>query len=129
MRVEVPSADDPRVVIQLALGDTVITVPRFDFINEDELDAIQTAIDGIDGDLPAHRQHREAILVHLRNFCTPPQLEVVEGCALGQLKYMMDTWTEQSSIPLGEYLLSAESSTENTGKRSKRTSSDKGGDG
>lgn len=129
MRVEIPTADDPRVLVELAVGDTVIAVPRFDFINEDEIDAIQEAIEAIDGDLPAHRQQREAILLHFHPFCTPPQWEVVQSLKLGQLRYMMDTWTERSSVSLGEYLSSVESSTETTAKQSKRTSSSKGGAG
>jgi hypothetical protein len=67
--------------------------------------------------------------VHFNRFCTPEQQEVVAGLALGQLRFMMDTWTEQSSLSLGEYMVSGESSTETQAKQSSRTSSRKGGGG
>jgi hypothetical protein len=128
MKIAVPSQDDPRMMLELELpGDVVVKVPRFDFISEDEIDAIQVELDAIDGDLPAHRQQRLGILVHFNRFCTPEQQEVVAGLALGQLRFMMDTWTEQSSLSLGEYMVSGESSTETQAKQSSRTSSRKGG--
>lgn len=129
MKIQVPSTDDPRMMIQMEVEGITVTVPRFDFINEDEIDSIQEAIEAIDGDLPAHRQQRDAILIHFDRFCDDEQKKVIAGLALGQLRFMMDTWTEQSSISLGKYLDSEPSSTENTVKRSSRTSSNKGGGG
>jgi hypothetical protein len=117
------------MLIEMEVEGITISVPRFDFISEDEIDAIQEQIDAIDADLPAHRQQREMIVIHLNHFCDEEQQAVVAGLALGQLRFMMDTWTEQSSISLGKYLASEPSSTETTVKRSSRTSSNKGGGG
>lgn len=120
---DVVADDDPAISIQFPVAGTVITVPRFDFIDEDTLDDIQDSIDSIDKDLAAHRQQRMAMLAQFKPFCTDDQYAVVQKLKLGQLTFMMNKWTESSAVPLGEYLLSVESSTENTAKPSKRTSS------
>lgn len=120
---DVVSDDDPRICIQFPVSGTVITVPRFDFIDEDTLDVIQDDIDAIDSELAPHRQQRQAMLIQFKPFCDDDQFAVLSKLKLGQLTFMMNKWTESSAVPLGEYLLSVDSSTENTGKPSKRTSS------
>ena len=124
---DVVSDDDPRIFIQFPVAGITVTVPRFDFIDEDTLDEIQDRIDKIDPELVPHRQQREAMLLQFRPFCTDDEFEVVKNLKLGQLTFMMNKWTESSGIPLGEFLASDDSSTENTGRPSRRTSSSKGG--
>ena len=130
--MHIVSDDDPRIRIQFTIpvkdGDPIeVSFPRFDFIDEDELDAITDAIDKIDPDLAAHRAQRQAYLIQMKPFCTDDQFAVVEQLKLGQLTQMMNTWTAKSAVSLGEFLASDDSSTENTGRQSKRTSSPKGG--
>ena len=130
--MHIVSDDDPRIRIQFTIpvkdSDPIeVSFPRFDFIDEDELDAITDAIDKIDPDLAAHRAQRQAYLIQMKPFCTDDQFAVVEQLKLGQLTQMMNTWTAKSALSLGEFLASDDSSTENTGRQSKRTSSPKGG--
>ena len=130
--MHIVSDDDPRIRINFTIpvkgGDPIeVSFPRFDFIDEDELDAITDAIDKIDPELAAHRAQREAYLIQMKPFCTDDQYSVVQKLKLGQLTQMMNTWTQKSAISLGEFLASDDSSTENTGRQSKRTSSSKAG--
>lgn len=130
--MHIVSDDDPRIRIQFTIpvknADPIeVSFPRFDFIDEDELDAITDAIDKIDPDLAAHRAQRQAYLIQMKPFCNDDQFAVVEKLKLGQLTQMMNTWTAKSAVSLGEFLASDDSSTENTGRQSKRTSSPKGG--
>lgn len=120
---DIPDDDDPRISIELRIKGIAVTVPRFDFIDEDTLDAIQAEIDAVDSELSPHRQQRMVMLANFRPFCTDEEMAVLEGAKLGQLTFMMTTWTENSAMPLGEFVLSADSSTESTGRRSGRTSS------
>lgn len=134
LTVPIVGDDDPRITITFTLpvkdGDPVeVKLPRFDFIDEDVLDEIQSAIEGIDSELPAHRAQRQAYLIQMKPFCDDDQFAVVEKLKLGQLTQIMDTWTAKSAISLGEFLASDDSSTENTGRRSGRTSSKEVGGG
>lgn len=130
--MHIVSDDDPRIQITFTIpvkgSDPIeVSFPRFDFIDEDELDEITDAIDKIDPDLAAHRAQRQAYLIQMKPFCTDDQYAVVEKLKLGQLTQMMNTWTAKSAVSLGEFLASDDSSTENTGRQSKRTSSSKAG--
>lgn len=130
--IDIVGADDPRIVIEFTIpiksGKPLqLKLPRFDFIDEDELDAIQAEIENIDGDLPPHKAQRQAYLIQIKPFCTETQFSSVEKLKLGQLTQIMDTWTKRSAISLGEYLASDDSSTESTGRRSGQTSSDEDG--
>lgn len=125
---DVVGADDPRILIRFNIpGVGELTLPRLDFIDEEQLDDIQTAIENLDDTLPAHRAQRQAYLIQLKPFCDDTQYCKVEKLKLGELTQITDTWTKRSALPLGEYLASDDSSTENTGRPSRRTSSNKGG--
>ena len=130
--MHIVSDDDPRIRIHFTIpvkdGDPIeVSFPRFDFIDEDELDTITEAIENIDPDLAAHKAQRMAYLIQMKPFCNDTQYAVLEKLKLGQLTQIMNTWTQKSAISLGEFLASDDSSTENTGRQSKRTSSPKGG--
>lgn len=124
--VNVVADNDPRIHITFSIPTTgkpvEIRLPRFDFIDEDVLDDIQSGIESIDSELPAHRAQRQAFLVQIKPFCDDTQFAVVDKLKLGQLTQIMDTWTTKSAISLGEFLASDDSSTENTGRRSGRIS-------
>lgn len=126
--VDIVGADDPRIYIRFnvpTVGE--LKLPRLDFIDEDELDEIQSAIEALDSDMPVHRAQRQAYLIQLKPFCDTDQFAAVEKLKLGELTQITDTWTKRSALPLGEYLASDDSLTESTGRPSRRTSSNKGG--
>lgn len=126
--VDIVGSDDPRIYIRFnvpAVGE--LSLPRLDFIDETELDDIQAAIEALDPDLPVHRAQRQAYLIQLKPFCSDEQFAAVSTLRLGELTQITDTWTKRSALPLGEFLASDDSSTENTGRPSRRTSSNKGG--
>lgn len=132
--IDIVGADDPRIIIEFTIPITgsklplQLRLPRFDFIDEDELDNIQDSIEKIDPELAPHKAQRQAYLLQIKPFCDDSQFALVEKLKLGQLTQIMDTWTKKSAISLGEFLASDDSSTENTGRRSGRTSSGKAGD-
>lgn len=126
--VDIVGADDPRILIRFnvpTVGE--LALPRLDFIDETELDEIQSAIEALDPDLAPHRAQRQAYLIQLKPFCTDEQFQAAEKLKLGELTQITDTWTKRSALPLGEFLASDDSSTENTGRPSRRTSSNKAG--
>lgn len=131
MKFDIVSDDDPKIRIHFTIptpdGDMVVSFPRFDFIDEDELDDITNNIEKLDPEMAPHKAQRQAYLIQMKPFCTDEQYAVVEKLKLGQLTQIMNTWTQKSAITLGEFLASDDSSTENTGRQSKRTSSPKGG--
>ena len=125
---DIVGAEDPRIFIRFNVPNVgELALPRLDFIDEAELDEIQSAIEALDPELAAHRAQRQAYLIQLKPFCTEQQYEAVEKLKLGELTQITDNWTKRSALPLGEYLASDDSSTENTGRPSRRTSSNKGG--
>lgn len=126
--IPIVAADDDRIQItfEIPAGDTtvMVSVPRFDMIDEDELDAIQAGIDALDESLPLNKAQRQGYLLQLRPFTNDEQMAALEKLKLGQLTQLVSDWTERSAMPLGELLRSVEnSSTESTRKRSARTSS------
>ena len=126
--VDIVGADDPRINVTFSIpGVGELSLPRLDFIDEDTLDEIQAAIEALDDTLPIHRAQRQAYLLQLKPFCDDTQYEKLSTLKLGELTQITDTWTKRSALPLGEYLASDDSSTENTGRPSRRTSSNKGG--
>lgn len=126
--VDIVGSDDPRVLVRFNIpGVGELALPRLDFIDETELDDIQSGIEALDSDLPVHRAQRQAYLIQLKPFCTDEQFEAVSKLRLGELTQITDTWTKRSALTLGEFLASDDSSTENTGRPSRRTSSNKGG--
>jgi hypothetical protein len=130
------ACDDPRifVTIEVALkGGKSLTlrIPRTDYIEESEHDALVAALEAIDKipveELPDRKRSRAAVLAMLRPFIPARDYKACEGLPVGPLNEIRDRWFAASAMPLGEYLASGNSSTETTGAPSNTISSSEGG--
>jgi hypothetical protein len=125
---DVPDLDDPRIMVSIPVPvkgrktPLVLKVPRFDFIDEAQHDAIEEATKKIDTKLVPRKQMRLAALVLLKPFLSVADYRACETLSVGQLNMIQASWGEQSSIPLGESPASADSSLENTEAQSSTTS-------
>jgi hypothetical protein len=118
MAVEIPAVDDPRIFIPISValkgGKTlVLSVPRFDFIEEPEHEAMTAELGKLDDDtdLSPRQRARLATLVMLKTCIRAADYKRCETLTVGQLNAIREHWIEQSSIPLGEFLASAQSLT------------------
>lgn len=126
--IDIPDDDDPRITISIPIGEHTVKLPRLDWIDEEVLDQIQAEIEALDPDLEVRKAQRRAYLIQLRPFCDDDTFAYLEQRKLGQLRCIHEEWTAKSAMPLGEYLASSPSSAETSGRRSGRTSSNKGGE-
>jgi hypothetical protein len=132
---DIPAVDDPRVMVSIPVPikgrktPLVLKVPRFDFIDEAQHDAIQAGIEGIDESLIIRKKQRLVTLAMLKPFLSAADYKVCDGLVVGQLNLIQANWSQQSAISLGESLASAGSSTENTEAHSPSTSTPEGGHG
>lgn len=129
--MDVPAPDDPRIMVTIPVPvkgqrkPLVLTVPRFDFLDEPTYDAITAELDAIAErtDLVVRKATRLINLAYLKPCIPERQYEVCETLPVGQLNAIMAIWSDASQVSLGEYLASANSSTGNTGAPSSTTSS------
>lgn len=119
--VDIPAPDDPRVhvVIPVPLaGGRVLTLrlKRFDWIEEPVLVEVEAAQEKIRADetLNGRQRSRASILALLKPFVSEQDYTECERLPVGSLMAVNDFWSEQSGLPLGEFLASVASSTENT---------------
>lgn len=127
---DIPSHDDPRIMVSISIPvkgrkPLVLRLPRFDFIGEDQHDELQAAVQTQvekDPELPLRKHQRLADLVFIKPFVSASEFKACEALLPGQLRLVISTWAEQSSIPLGEFLASAASSPGNTEAPSSTTS-------
>ncbi|MCV7009490.1 hypothetical protein [Mycobacterium gordonae] len=109
----------------------VLRVPRFDFIDETQHDELTASVAELDTDKyvgePFRKRMRLATLLMLKPFLSAADYKVCETLPVGQLNAIQVVWREKSSIPLGEFLASADSSTENTEAQSDSTSTPEDG--
>ncbi|WP_141213984.1 hypothetical protein [Mycobacterium marinum] len=100
-------------------------LPRFDFIDEDQHDAMAVSAKGVDEqnpDLALRKRQRLVNLAMLKPFVAQREYLLLEPLPAGQLESIMIIWATESTVPLGELLASADSSTGNTGAPSSTTS-------
>ena len=116
--MDIPAPDDPRILVSIPVplkGGKVLAlkVPRFDYIDEAQHEAMTVELDKLDKDtdLTARQRARRATLVMLKPFTSAADFKHCEAMVLGQLTAIRDVWFEQSNIGLGEYLASAPSLT------------------
>ena len=127
MELDVPTIDDPRIMIVIDLPPfgLQLRLPRFDMLPEkllDDMDAKLTAI--TEETEPSQRKrNRLARLTMFKTVVPAKDYKMLETFTIGQLDLIWEDWVEQSGIPLGKYLASAPSSTENTEAPSPMTSS------
>lgn len=135
---DVPAQDDPRIMVHIPVPvkgrktPLVLKVPRFDFLDEDQHDAMMTASSEVDEqnkDLPLRKRQRLTDLSALKPFLSQRDFGVCETLPAGQLQAIIIAWAAGSSVPLGELLASAGSSTENTEAPSSSTSTPEAGQG
>lgn len=107
----------------------VLRLPRFDFIDETQHDQLQAAREAVDSSLPIRKQQWLGNLELIKPFVSPADFKACEKLSSGQLNLVMLTWAQQSTISLGEFLASADSSTENTEAPSASTSTPEAGQG
>jgi len=127
--------DDTRIMVGFEIPlkgrkPLLFTVPRLDFIPEDEFVSLTKELAALDDDKTLddlHKKTRAAVLTMLRPHVTKQQFTVLEKMPIGVLIQIRDVWQENSAISLGEYLASANSSTENTEAPSDTTSSPEDG--
>jgi hypothetical protein len=115
--LDIPASDDPRITVSIPVplkgGKVlVLAVPRFDFIEEPDYDAMTIELEKLDKDtdLTERQRARLATLVMLKPFVPARDHKVCESLVMGQLTAIRTHWIEQSNIPLGEFLASAQSS-------------------
>ena len=132
--LDIPAADDPRVTVTMNValkgGKTLIlSVPRFDFIDEPTHKDMSVELEKIDADetLSARERVRASTLVMLKPFVAARDYKQCESLVVGQLNVIRDHWIAQSNITLGELLASAASSTANTEAPSNTTSTPEDG--
>lgn len=135
--VEVPALDDPRISITISVPvkgrkPIELTLPRFDFIADNQYDEMIAASEQAARDnpnTPARKVNKLVNLAMLKPFLTAKDLAVCETLPPGQIDAIMLIWVERSSISLGELLASAQSSTANTEAASNTTLTPAGGRG
>jgi hypothetical protein len=127
---DIPAVDDPRIMVTIPVPvkgrktPLVLRLPRFDFIDEDQHDAMSAATEKV-AEESADAAPEAAAAVHLamlKPHVPPKDYAVCETLTVGQLSAVVGVWAERSSIPLGEFLASADSSTGNTEAQSSTTS-------
>jgi hypothetical protein len=133
---DIPAVDDPRIMVTIPVPvkgrktPLVLRLPRFDFLDEDQHDAMSAATEKVaeeSADLPARKQQRLFDLAMLKPHVAAKDWPAVEALPVGPLNAIVGVWAEQSNIPLGEFLASADSSTENTEAPSSTTSTPEDG--
>jgi hypothetical protein len=128
---DVPALDDPRIMVSIPVPvkgrktPLVLKVPRFDFIDEAQYDAIEEATKGIGTE--TRKQMRLSALALLKPFLSAADYKACETLSVGQLNVIQAVWGEQSSTSLGELLASGDSSAENTEAQSSTTSTPEDG--
>jgi hypothetical protein len=133
--IRIITADDERIRIPFEIPikgrkPLQFTVPRLDYIDEEEFIALTKDIEALDEDESfdnMRKKTRAIALVMLKRFLTEQQMAILEKVAFGCLNQILETWQEKSAMNLGEFLASADSSTESTGRPSKPISSPKDG--
>jgi hypothetical protein len=135
---DIPAVDDPRILVSIPVPvkgrktPLVIRVPRFDFIGEDQHDILENVgaeIAEANPGMGIRKLQRLTDLAALKLFLPAKDYTTCEGLTSGQLQAVMIAWAEGSTIPLGELLASAESSTGNTEAHSSTTSTHEDGQG
>jgi len=129
--IRIVTEDDVRIIIPFEIPlkgrkPLLFKVPRLDFLTEDEFDSMTKEIEALDEEKTLntmHKKTRAVVLVMLRPFVTKPQLTALERVPISYLNQILEAWQENSATSLGEFLASANSSTENTGAPSDTTSS------
>jgi hypothetical protein len=128
---DIPAVDDPRIMVTIPVPvkgrktPLVLRLPRFDFIDEDQHDAMNSAAAEVvqaNADAVPRKQQWLVHLAWLKPHVPPKDYAVCETLTVGQLSAVVGVWAERSSIPLGEFLASADSSTGNTEAQSSTTS-------
>lgn len=126
----IPAPGDPRLLVTIVVAvkgrrsPLTLKIPRSDFIDESVVDEIDATIEKIveDQALSFRKKQRAISLAKLEPLVPEKDYAVCETLALGQLDAIIAAWGEKSAITLGEFLASADSSTENTEAPSSTTS-------
>lgn len=130
---DVPALDDPRILVPISVPvkgrktRLVLRLPRFDFIDEHQHDALQAAVDGVDESLPPRKRQWAANLLMIKPFVSAADYKACETLSSGQVNMIVSYWAQQSTISVGEFLASADSSTESTEAQSDSTSTTEDG--
>jgi hypothetical protein len=133
--IHIVAADDERVLIPFIIPikgrkPLQITLPRYDYLDEDQFDALSSELTKLDEntELSARKKGRMVALSMLRHVVSDREFAVLETLATGQLDQILEGWREHSVTSLGESPASADSSTGTTGAPSDTTSSPEDGD-
>jgi hypothetical protein len=131
--IEIVAADDPRMSIMFTVPvkgrkPVTLSVPRFDCIDIEELDAITKSINALDDDkeLTNNGKQRMGALLTLKPFVTDSIYSALETLKIVELNQIIAAWTENSQMALPEFLASAAISTVSTVRPSTTTSEPSG---
>jgi hypothetical protein len=129
--IQIVAVDDERTLVTFNVPikgrkPLEFSVPRFDFIDEDEFDSLTTELNKLDEqeDLPARKKARLVALAMLKQFVSDQKYALLETLKVGQLDQILAGWREHSQVSLGESAASDSSSTESTEAQSASTSSE-----
>lgn len=134
IEIDLCAPSDPRAQLALTFHPKApskpftITIPRFDFMDEDTFDEMQAALQALpktdtDGNLLTVRKNGRAIALTMLKAVVPKAKHAaLEKCTSGELDQALAAWTKHSQLSLGELLASADSSG-STGRPSEQTSS------
>jgi hypothetical protein len=132
--IQIVAVDDERTLVTFNVPikgrkPLEFSVPRFDFIDEDEFDSLTTELNKLDEqeDLPARKKARLVALAMLKQFVSDQKYALLETLKVGQLDQILAGWREHSQVSLGESAASDSSSTESTEAQSATTSSEGSG--
>jgi hypothetical protein len=117
MAAPILATDDPRINVTITVpikgGKTLnLALPRFDYLEEPVLAAMDVELEKIRADevLNDRQKSRARVLAMLKPILAARVYKQCEDLPLGPLAAISEVWSEQSSMSLGEFLASAESS-------------------
>lgn len=137
--IEVPAFDDERIMVPFSVKvpsrktPLVFKLPRRDFTPYEDVKLLKWLVVElyydesklsalVDPDDPRAKD-KAAHLLAFRPYLTDAQFKALRTLSFGQLKFISEQLNNQSSITVGEFLASTNSSTGSTGRPSKQTSS------
>jgi hypothetical protein len=127
--VQIIAADDERTRIPFVVPikgrrPLKFSVPRFDFIPDDEAEEMEKEIEALGTETMSLRKYtRTVALLMLKRFVSEKDYKVLETLLVAQLDQIQQEWRENSQVSLGESEASENSSTESTEAQSDTTSS------
>jgi hypothetical protein len=131
--IQIISVDDERTRIPFVVPvkgrrPLKFTVPRFDFIPDDEAEEMEKEIEALGAQTMSLRKFTRAVaLLMLKRFVSDKDYAVLETLMVAQLDQIQQQWRENSQVSLGESEASENSSTESTEAQSATTSSEGSG--